>query len=46
MGRACSTSGEKERVEDIGGKSRREETTGNTYQDVGGWTILKWILER
>jgi hypothetical protein len=25
---------------DIGGKARRED------QDVGGWTILKWILER
>jgi hypothetical protein len=32
MGRACSTNGEEEeeRIYDIGGKSRREETTGKT----------------
>jgi hypothetical protein len=23
-----------------------EITLSTTYQDVGGWTILKWILER
>jgi hypothetical protein len=31
MGRACSTNGgEEEYIEDIGGKSRRKETTGKT----------------
>jgi hypothetical protein len=28
---------------DIGGKTRRDHWED---QDVGGWTILKWILER
>jgi hypothetical protein len=42
MGRACSTiGGEEECIEDIGGKARRKED-----QDVGAWTILKWILDR
>jgi hypothetical protein len=31
MGRACSTNGgEEECIQDIGGKSRRKETTGKT----------------
>jgi hypothetical protein len=27
-------------------KSRRMRGVGHVDQDVGGWTILKWILER
>jgi hypothetical protein len=29
---------------DIGGKARRKEITGKTK--TGGWTILKWIIDR
>jgi hypothetical protein len=29
----------------IGGKARRRETSSKT-KDVGGWIILKWILDR
>jgi hypothetical protein len=37
MGRACSTNGgDKECVEDVGGKARRKETTGMTKTWVGG----------
>jgi hypothetical protein len=46
MGRECSTNGaEAECIYDIGGKARRKETTRKT-NDVGGWVILKWILEK
>jgi hypothetical protein len=46
MGGVSRTNGgEKECILDIGGKARRKETTGK-YQDVDGWTILKWILDR
>jgi hypothetical protein len=44
MGRTRSThGGEKECIEDFGGKARRDH-----YEDldVGGRIILKWILER
>jgi hypothetical protein len=37
--------GGRECIEDIGGKAKRKETHWED-QDVGGWTILKWILER
>jgi hypothetical protein len=45
MGMVCSTNGEKRNAYRIlegnpEGKSHWED------QDVGGWTILKWILER
>jgi hypothetical protein len=31
-------------IKDIGGKARRKDQwKGN---DIGGWTILKWVLER
>jgi hypothetical protein len=41
-GRVCSTNGGEEKcIQDIGGKTRRAHWDG---QDVGGWTILKWIL--
>jgi hypothetical protein len=45
MGRACSTNREKRNAYRIlvgnpEGKNHWED------QDVGGWTILKWILER
>jgi hypothetical protein len=37
MGGACNTKkGEKERVEVIGGKARRKETTRKTKTKVGG----------
>jgi hypothetical protein len=46
MGRACSTNGgDEECIEDIGGKGRKERDHYED-QDVGEWTILKWILER
>jgi hypothetical protein len=41
MGMECSTNGgEEECLWDIGEKIQKEG------QDIGGWTILKWILER
>jgi hypothetical protein len=44
MGRACSTNGgEGQCIKDIGGKARRDHYEDH---DVGGWIILKWILER
>jgi hypothetical protein len=43
----CSTNGGEEKcIQDIGGKARRKEATRKTKTWVGGWTILKWILER
>jgi hypothetical protein len=45
MDGACSTNGgEYEYLQNIGGKARRKEHWKN--QDVGGWKISKWILER
>jgi hypothetical protein len=38
MGRACSTNGREE-------ESQKERDHWED-QGVGGWTILKWILER
>jgi hypothetical protein len=44
MGRAYSTNGgEEECIKNIGGKAKRKETT---RKDLGGWIILKCILER
>jgi hypothetical protein len=44
MGRTCSTNwGEEECIYDNGGKEGKNHWED---QDVGGWTILKWILER
>jgi hypothetical protein len=45
MGRACTTNGERSNAYRISvgkpeGKDHWED------QDVDGWTILKWILER
>jgi hypothetical protein len=41
MGRACSTNGEQEEcIQDTDGKAGGED------QDIGGWIILKCILER
>jgi hypothetical protein len=42
MGRACSTNGERRNAYRI---SRKEEDHWED-QDVGGWTVLKCILER
>jgi hypothetical protein len=36
MGRACSTKGEEEYIQDIGGKARKKETTRKTKTQVGG----------
>jgi hypothetical protein len=38
MGGACSTNGEEEECQ--------KEKDHEEDQDVGWWTILKWILER
>jgi hypothetical protein len=45
MGRACSTNGGEEKcIQAIGGKARMK---GNYEdQEVGGWIILRRILER
>jgi hypothetical protein len=40
MGRACSTNGENRNAYRILVRDHWED------QDVDGWTILKWILER
>jgi hypothetical protein len=32
-------------IYDIDGNARRKETTGKTKTYVGGWIILKWILD-
>jgi hypothetical protein len=41
MYRKCSTNGgEEECIRNIGGKARRDHWKD---QDVGGWTISKWI---
>jgi hypothetical protein len=41
IGRACSTNGgEEECIYDIGGKSRKKETTGKTKI---GWNGMVWI---
>jgi hypothetical protein len=45
MDRACSTNGEKRNAYRIlVGKSEGKNHWED--QDVGGWTVLKWILER
>jgi hypothetical protein len=45
MGRACSLNGGEEECKwDIGGKPEGRDHYED--QDIGGWTILKWILER
>jgi hypothetical protein len=44
MGGACSTNGgEEECIQDIESQKERDHWED---QDVGGWTILKCILER
>jgi hypothetical protein len=44
MGMVCSSNGgEEECMYDIGETARRDHWED---RDVGGWTILKWILER
>jgi hypothetical protein len=45
MGRACSTTGQKRNAYRIL-VGKPEEKNTKTDQDVGGWIILKWILER
>jgi hypothetical protein len=45
MGMACSTNGEKRNADRILWESQKERDYWEN-QDVGGWTILKWILER
>jgi hypothetical protein len=45
MGRVCSTNGEKRNAYRILVKIQKERDYWED-QDVGGWTILKWILER
>jgi hypothetical protein len=45
MGRACSTNGEKRNAYRIlVGKPEGRRPLED--QNVGGWTILKWILEK
>jgi hypothetical protein len=45
MGKSCSTNGEKRNAYRILVES---QTVRDHWEDldVGGWTILKWILER
>jgi hypothetical protein len=45
MGRACSTNVEKKNAYRILVGNQKERAHLED-QDVGGWTILKWILER
>jgi hypothetical protein len=46
MGRACSTYGrEKRNAYRIWGESQKERDRWKE-KDIGGWIILKWILER
>jgi hypothetical protein len=45
MGRACNTNGEKRNAYRIWCESQKEKDHWED-QDVGGWTILKWILGR
>jgi hypothetical protein len=44
MDRACSTNGEKRNAYRI--LLRKPEETTRKTQDVCGWIILKWILDR
>jgi hypothetical protein len=44
-GRASSTNGERKNVYRIM-VGKPEGKRHNEDQDVGGWTILKWILDR
>jgi hypothetical protein len=45
MGRACITNGEKRNAYRILWEIQKERDHWED-QNVGGWTILKWILER
>jgi hypothetical protein len=45
MDKACSTNGRKMNACKILVKKQKERDHWEV-QDVGGWTILKWILER
>jgi hypothetical protein len=46
MGRACSTNGGKGGMHIVYLWEIQNERDHWEYQDVGGGTILKWILER
>jgi hypothetical protein len=45
MSGACSTKGEKRKAYMLLAENQREEDQYEA-QDVGGWIILGWILER
>jgi hypothetical protein len=45
MGGSCNTNGEKRNAYRILWESQKERDHWED-KDVGGWTILKWILER
>jgi hypothetical protein len=44
MGRACNTNGKNRNAYRIWWESQKERDHYED-EDVGGWTILKWILE-
>jgi hypothetical protein len=44
-GHVARIGGEEACIQDIGGRARRKDITRKN-QDVGGWMILKWILDR
>jgi hypothetical protein len=46
MGRACSTNGERRNAYRIFVGKPEGKRDHWEDQDVDGWTILKWILER
>jgi hypothetical protein len=45
MGRECNTNGEKRNAYRILMESQKERDHYED-QDIGGWIIIKWILER
>jgi hypothetical protein len=45
MGEACSTNGGRGMHVEYWWESKEERENWED-QDIGGWTILKWILER
>jgi hypothetical protein len=46
MGRVCSTNGDEEECILLYWWERQKERDYEEDNDVGGWTMLKWILER